>query len=170
VIEPLPGTKIDGAAFWLGPASPVIIVSLRLDRIDNFWFTVFHEFKHIQNEDSLSVDSGLVGDDQDSTPTLIQEDSELRANEEAASALVSKTELESFVRRVGPLYSKQRIVQFAHRIKIHPGIIVGQLQRRDELGYSAHRDLLAKVRQVVTATALTDGWGEQIPSTLLWGT
>jgi HTH-type transcriptional regulator/antitoxin HigA len=167
IVEPLPTTKIDGAAFWLGPTSPVIVVSMRLDRIDNFWFTVFHEFKHIQNGDSLSVDSGLVGDDPQSIPVLIQEESEGLANEEAAGALVPQSELESFIRRVGPLYSKQRIVQFAHRIKIHPGIIVGQLQRRAELGYSSHRDLLPKIRDVVTETAITDGWGEQIPSTLL---
>lgn len=167
VVEPLPGTKIDGAAFWLNADSPVIAVSLRADRIDGFWFTVFHEFKHIDHRDALSVDSGLIADDKDTAPLLVVEESERLANEGAAHALIPKSELDSFVRRVGPLYSKQRIIQFAHRIKMHPGIIVGQLQHRNELGYSAHRDLLAKIRAVVTETSVTDGWGEHVPSTML---
>ena len=77
--------------------------------------------------------------------------------------------MDSFIRRVGPLYSKQRIVQFAHRVKIHPGIIVGQLQNRDEIGYSANREMLTKVREVVAQTALTDGWGRTINASFLFG-
>jgi HTH-type transcriptional regulator/antitoxin HigA len=47
-------------------------------------------------------------------------------------------------------------------MKIHPGIIVGQLQYRKELGYSALRELLPKVRDIVIGTALTDGWNQII--------
>jgi HTH-type transcriptional regulator / antitoxin HigA len=42
IIEFLPGAKIDGATFWLGE-SPAIAMSLRYDRIDNFWFVLLHE-------------------------------------------------------------------------------------------------------------------------------
>ena len=70
--------------------------------------------------------------------------------------------LDDFVIRVSPLYSKARINQFANRIKIHPGIIVGQLQHRGEISYASHRHALAKVRDVVTSTALTDGWGHTV--------
>jgi HTH-type transcriptional regulator/antitoxin HigA len=52
-------------------------------------------------------------------------------------------------------------------VKMHPGIIVGQLQHRGEIGYSAHRDLLAKVRAIVTETSLTDGWGRTISPGIL---
>ena len=41
---------------------------------------------------------------------------------------------------------------------MHPGIVVGQLQRR--LGrYDLFRKYQVKVRHFVTSSALTDGWG-----------
>lgn len=161
VIEPLAGAKIDGAAFWIDDASPVIAVSVRYDRIDSFWFTLMHEFFHIQHHDALSVDEEMVGESggRDKPP---EDEWERLADEEAASLLVPQDELHSFIHRVGPLYSKDRVVQFAHRIGIHPGIIVGQLQRRGELGYKALRDLLVKIRSVVIAVAFTDGWGRVV--------
>jgi len=158
VVEPLPSAKIDGAAFWLDEESPVIAVSVRYDRIDSFWFTVMHEFAHIQHRDALSVDEEIVWENSESEVPPVDEYERL-ADEEAAAFLISQDELYSFIHRVGPLYSRDRVVQFAHRIGIHPGIIVGQLQRRKELGYKALRDLLVKVRSIIIEVALTDGWG-----------
>lgn len=158
VVEPLPGAKIDGAAFWLDRGSPVIAVSVRYDRLDGFWHTVMHECSHIRHGDALAVDTEIVGE----SVKPDDDEREQRANREAAATLIPPAELESFIRRVGPLYARQRIIQFAHRLKIHPGIIVGQLQHRGEIGYSGLRDLLVKVRDVVTETALTDGWGKSV--------
>ncbi len=158
VVEPLPGAKIDGAAFWLDKDSPVIAVSVRYDRLDGFWHTVMHECSHIRHGDALAVDTEIVGE----SVKADDNEREQRANREAAATLIPPAELESFIRRVGPLYARQRIIQFAHTLKIHPGIIVGQLQHRGEIGYSGLRDLLVKIRDVVTETALTDGWGKSI--------
>jgi HTH-type transcriptional regulator/antitoxin HigA len=74
--------------------------------------------------------------------------------------------MDSFIRRVGPLYAKERIIQFSHKMKIHPGIVVGQLQNRKEVGYASSRDLLVKVRELITATALTDGWNQTVAQTV----
>jgi HTH-type transcriptional regulator/antitoxin HigA len=57
------------------------------------------------------------------------------------------------------LYSEQRILLFAKRIGVHPGLVVGQLQFRDEVPYTHFHKYLVKVREIVTQTALTDGWG-----------
>lgn len=156
VIEPLPGAKIDGATLWLDEKSPVIVMSLRYDRIDAFWFTLLHEFSHIVHEDA-SVDDDLCGEGQ--VPSIAKIESERRADLEASERLVPSKRLNSFIMRVSPLYSKKRIIQFAHTINIHPGVIVGQLQHRGEIGYSANREMLAKIRNIVSDTALTDGWG-----------
>lgn len=165
VVEPLSGSKIDGAAFWLSDNSPVIAVSARYDRVDALWFTVMHEFSHIENGDAASIDTDLAGEGQ--TPSMMKDDIERRADEQAASALIDPGEIDGFIRRVSPLYSKERIVQFAHRIKIHPGIIVGQLQHRGEISFGANREMLAKVRSYLISTALTDGWGSTVPNDLL---
>ena len=44
--EALPSSKIDGVCLWLDQHSPVIGMSLRFDRIDNFWFVLGHEIEH----------------------------------------------------------------------------------------------------------------------------
>ena len=165
VIEPLAGKKMDGATLWLDPDSPVIALSIKDDRIDGFWLTLMHEFFHVCNGDS-SVDVDIVEQGKGiASIGVASDDAEAIANQQAADSLIKTADLQSFIRRVGPFYSRDRVVQFANRQKIHPGIIVGQLQRREEIGYSALREFLVKVRESVTSTALTDGWNHVISPT-----
>jgi HTH-type transcriptional regulator / antitoxin HigA len=160
VVEPLPGIKVDGMATWLSADDPVIGMSLRFDRIDGYWHTLCHELKHIAYRDELSVDDEVA--DPGHIQLCVKSLAERRADEGASAMLIDPDELKSFILRVGPLYSKERINQFANRIKIHPGIIVGQLQHRGEIGFRANREMLVKIRESVTPVALTDGWGHYI--------
>jgi HTH-type transcriptional regulator / antitoxin HigA len=155
VIEFLPGAKIDGAAFWVDDA-PVIAMSLRYDRIDNFWFVLRHEIEHILRRDGQIVDVELTERVQ-RKDTLPPE--EIRANAEAAEFLVPSAEISDFIARVRPLYSEQRILLFARRIGVHPGLVVGQLQRREEVPYTHFHKYLVKIRDIITSTTVTDGWG-----------
>jgi HTH-type transcriptional regulator/antitoxin HigA len=165
VIEPIPNVRIDGAAFWIDEA-PVIAMTIRHDRIDGFWFTLMHEFAHIRNRHG-SVDVDIIDGVKGINIPKTEDEAERIANEQAAASLIPSTEIQSFIRRVGPFYARERIIQFAHKIKIHPGIIVGQLHHRNEIGYSALREMLVKIRDIVTSTALTDGWNQTItPETL----
>lgn len=162
VVEPIGNAEIDGAAFWID-GSPCIAVSARWDRIDAFWFTVMHEFMHIKNRDGYSIDVNLVREGEHGIQiSEAGSDAEQRANAQAADTLVPSAELQSFIKRTSPLYAATRIVQFAHRVKMHPGIIVGQLQHRGELRYGSHRDFLVKIRKYLVETALTDGWGRSV--------
>jgi HTH-type transcriptional regulator/antitoxin HigA len=165
VVEPLPGTKLDGIATWLDANSPVIGMSLRFDRIDGYWHTLCHEVQHIVNHDELSVDNEVA--DPGDISLRVKPAVERRADEGAAAMLIAPDELKSFILRVGPLYSKERINQFANRLKIHPGIIVGQLQHRGEIGFRANREMLVKIREFVIPAALTDGWGHTIDERIL---
>lgn len=47
ISQHLPKTYVDGAVFKSQDGKPVIVLSLRHDRVDNFWFTLFHELGHI---------------------------------------------------------------------------------------------------------------------------
>lgn len=160
VVKHLTNSNVDGAAFWIDENTPVIAMSLRLDRIDNFWFTLMHECAHIQHRDTISIDSNM-GVNEREQPGM-KDAIEKRADEEAANALIPQSEMESFIRRIGPIYAKPNIIQFAHRVKIHPGMIVGQLQHRAELRFSTYREMLPAVRSHVVSTALTDGWGIEL--------
>lgn len=160
VVQPLTKSRddrVDGVALWLDQDSPVIGTSIQYDRNDSFWFTLCHELSHIIHRDESPLDIDLSTGAPD--PFKVVSPVERRANEEASAMLIPKEEIESFVLRKAPLYSKQDIVKFAHRVRIHPGIIVGQLQHRDEIGYGANREMFSKIREKVVETALTDGWG-----------
>lgn len=163
VIEHLPKSKIDGAALWLGDdwGRPVVALSLRYDRIDSFWHTLFHELSHIKNKDSYVLDVDIVGADRCLSNEALSE-IEARANQEAAEMLIPKELLHSFIVRTRPFYYTEKIIQFANLIKIHPGIIAGQLQYRKEIDWSANRLMLVKVRDILISGAMADGWGTKI--------
>jgi HTH-type transcriptional regulator / antitoxin HigA len=156
IVEHLPRTKIDGAALWLDDDKPVVALSLRYDRIDCFWHTLCHELSHIRNNDT-ALDEDLLGDKGEAKG--VNSEIERRANREAAAMLIPEDRIKSFILRVKPYYSKQRIVQLANILKIHPGIVAGQLRYRGEIEWAAHREMLLKIRDIVTAEAVTDGWG-----------
>lgn len=63
----LPRTYLDGAALRLASGSPVIGLTLRYDRIDNFWFCLMHELAHVGlhldgNEDDSFIDDLTLRD------------------------------------------------------------------------------------------------------------
>lgn len=157
--EALAGTRIDGACFWLDPLSPVIALSLRFDRIDAFWFTLFHELAHIAAGDGKEaiLDADLLGEGaqtRESKPLF-----ERKADDFATDALIRKAKLDSFITRIKPLFSKEKIRAFAKANYLHPGIVVGQLQFRGEISWAHNREMLAKVRDFVIRSTMTDGWG-----------
>lgn len=160
IVEKLPKTKIDGACLWLNKTSPVIVLSLRFDRIDWFWHTLMHELTHVKERDGAVVDSEIdkAGEDEN------RPEEEKRADRAASSFLIPQDELLDFMLRVRPFYSKTKIRGFAGRIGIHPGLVVGQLQHRGQISYAHNRELLVKVRKTITNTALTDGWGDVAPA------
>lgn len=165
LLENLEKTKIDGAAFWLRGA-PVIVLSMRYDRIDHFWHTLMHEVAHIWYKDGFaddrpSLDTEIVSD---RVPlTIVPTDYEARANTFATNAIIPTEEMEDFIRRVRPLYSATRVQGFANRMQVHAGLVVGQLQHRGEISYANLRRMLTPVRHFVTASGLTDGWGQALP-------
>ena len=163
IVAPLPHTKIDGVTFWLTDDTPVIALSFRYDRIDWFWHTLMHEMGHVKKGEGKqrpTVDMELVG----ANAQRIEEkpESERDADQFAAGFLVTQSELDKFIAREHPLYSKAKIATFAKRVMVHPGIVVGQLQFRKKIPYAHSRDLLINVKQIVMVSTLTDGWGEPV--------
>ena len=157
VVEPIAGTKIDGACFWLTEEQPVVAMTLRLDRIDNFWFVLRHELEHVLLRHGR--ERGYILDQEiDSEPADQINEEERVANQAAAQFCVDQAEMLGFVARVAPFFKEERVLLFAQRLAIHPGLVVGQLQRRLRR-YDLFRKHQAKVRSFITSSARTDGWG-----------
>lgn len=163
IVEPIPGSKIDGVCFWLGEAQdmPVIGMSMRIDRIDNFWFVLRHEIEHVLRGDGRQeaiVDTELC-DPAEKAPDDRPE--EIAANRAAADFCVPTAELDDFLARVGPAVPEERIIFFAERLGIHPGLAVGQIQWRLKR-YNFLRKFLVRMREIVIPAAMTDGYGRQL--------
>lgn len=162
-VETLPGAKIDGVCFWLDKHSPVIGMSMRFDRIDNFWFVLRHEIEHVlcrHGRAEEKIDVELEGERAGTGPSVPED--ERIANAAAADFCVPREEMESFIARKSPFFSERDILGFARRIQVHPGLVIGQirnhLQRWDFLSR-----YLVKVRQFAVSGSIVDGWGQIFP-------
>lgn len=164
IVEALPSSKIDGVCFWLGGNSPVIAMSARFDRIDNFWFVLRHEIEHVLRGDGKSVvsmDTELEGENGGIGLGIPEE--ERIANEAAANFCVPSEMMEKFYSRKTPYFSESDVLAFAKMVKVHPGLIAGQIRRKSGR-YNLFADLLVKVRHIVFPAAIVDGWGEIAPT------
>ena len=157
LVEPMAGSKIDGACFWSEDDKPVIGMTLRFDRIDNFWFVLRHEIEHVLREDGKASNQPVIDTDLGEDKAELPECERL-ANAAGAEFCVPSAELENFIARVQPYFSEEKVLRFAQRINVHPGLVVGQLQRR--LGrHDFLRKHQVKIRAMVLPSADADGWG-----------
>lgn len=154
IVAPLPSSKIDAACMWF-KGQPLIALTLRYDKHDIFWHALLHELDHIEHGEGKSeaiVDSNLLSDCSHGAKT------EKRANEHAASKLIPHQELEAFVSRVKPFFSESAIIDFASRMNVHPGIVVGQLQHHGIVPWSTFAGYKVRIRELLTPHARTDGF------------
>lgn len=165
IVESLPSTKVDGVCFWLDDNSPVIGMSMRFDRIDNFVFVLRHELEHVLNRDGLKVMMLDVDVNSGSPIQVSQElkDQEAQANAAASEFCVPKKMMDAFIARKAPVYAMRDIIGFARMLKVHTGLVAGQLQFKTQK-YHIGRDHLVPVRSIITPNAVTDGWGDVAPT------
>jgi HTH-type transcriptional regulator/antitoxin HigA len=163
IVEALPASKIDGVCFWINENSPVIALSMRFDRIDNFWFVLRHELEHVIQRHGLAtimLDADLEGERAGIGSDIEAE--ERLANAAAAEFCVPQKMMDAFIARKAPMYNERDILGFAATIRVHPGLVAGQLRHRLNR-YDRFTNHLAKVRSIVTPNAITDGWGDLAP-------
>jgi HTH-type transcriptional regulator / antitoxin HigA len=153
IVEPIPGSKIDGVCFWIGEEQPVIGLSLKGDHIDRFWFNLWHEIEHVLRGDGKG---DIVIDDFDAPPS--EKESERAANAAATDHCVPSKAMTDFVLRHNPMFSEKNMLGFSKIMKRHPGIVAGQIQKRTDR-WDLFKKYQVRVRQIIIQTALTDGYG-----------
>jgi HTH-type transcriptional regulator / antitoxin HigA len=131
----LPKTLLDGAAFLLSGGIPVIALTLRHDRIDNFWFTLLHELGHVFMHFNRGLQDGFIDDDLgESRISEIEREADDFARNKFIPDEAWSNSVVRFTR------SESAIRKFAASLKIHPGIVAGRL--RSERGYNLFSDLV----------------------------
>lgn len=136
VIEPaLKGTLLDGAALKDADGTPIIGLTLRYDRLDNFWYTLIHEVVHIWKH---VTDGDAFLDDLDASS---EDRREAEANRLAREAFIPRVQWRRSEAYTSP--SKESIEKFAKDLRISPAIIAGRL-RKESGNYSLFSDLVGQ--------------------------
>lgn len=118
----LKNSGVNGAVKWVNSERVVLAMNNRGLNADKFWFSLFHEIKHVFQQKIKTVFiSSTVEEMIDYNNAL-----EAEADKFASNYLIPPNELKRFAPT--QYTSDQEIVEFAQSIGIHPGIVAGRLQ------------------------------------------
>lgn len=148
VIEPhLPHTFLDGAALKLPDGAPMVALTLRHDRLDNFWFTLFHELSHI----ALHLDCDDVDAFFDDLTEASSDICEKEADEMATQALIPAQQWREADLASTP--TSLAVCVLAESLRISPALPAGRL-RHQLKNYRILNDLIGggKVRRLFAST------------------
>jgi len=161
IVETIGPAKIDGVCIWLDDYSPVIGMTLRYDRIDNFWFVLRHELEHVDKlhgrDGAVRLDAELEGAKAGVGQDIPEE--ERVANDAAANYGFTQEYLQKFITRKSPIFREIDVLGFSKVVKVHPGIVVGRLQHATDR-YDLLRKHLVGVKSKIVPSAFVDGWGD----------
>jgi HTH-type transcriptional regulator / antitoxin HigA len=139
----LPHTHLDGAAIKLPDGSPLIAMTLRHDRLDNFWFTLCHELAHValhfEGEESKAFFDDL---DQAEVDTY-----EKDADQWAAEGLIPRDLWRAAKMEGTP--TTRKVLAFAANLRVSPAIPAGRI-RKEKGDYKVFSGLIGnkKVRKL----------------------
>lgn len=137
----LQGTHLDGAALRMAGGAPMMALTLRHDRLDNFWFCLFHELAHVTKH--------LCGDETDAFFDNLEakaNGTETEADKFALDGLIPPPEWAKIKKTK---VTAKTIIEEARRLVVHPAVIAGRI-RREEHDYSKFSQLVGqgKVRKL----------------------
>ena len=128
------GIKLDGATFLLGDSIPVIGMSLRYNRLDYYWFTLFHELSHvILHQEHLKTP---LLDDLEKEKTT---DIENEANNLALKMIIPRSVWRSCDLNYNA--DNKNVYKLAEELKIHPALVAGRY-RKERNNYSIFSDIV----------------------------
>lgn len=116
-------TYLDGAAMLGKDDVPIVALTLRHDRLDNFWFTLFHEIGHIFRH--LAV--GLRFDFFDEGDAALTDELEKEADEFALEILIPSSEWDQCLSRF--VLTEEAVRIDASRLGVGPSIVAGRIRK-----------------------------------------
>ena len=150
-VRHLPRTYLDGAALRLASGRPVVGLTLRYDRIDNFWFCLMHELAHVGlhldgDEDDSFIDDLTLRDAIGATDLK-----EAQADQWAEEAFIPLDVWETSDVRKHP--TPFAVMSLANASQIHPAIVAGRI-RHERQNYRLLSQFVGtdKVRRQLGAT------------------
>ena len=139
-VPEMPGAQTHGAARWMTPRRGLIQLSNRHRWSDSFWFSFFHEAKHLLDQTKRSI--FLSGRAKDSPE-------DRQADRFAQNFLIPPGQ----AAHLPGLQTLDDVRSFAGSIGVHPGIVVGRLQHERLWPNSRGNDLRQRLEFVSRADA-----------------
>ena len=128
-------THLDGAAMLGIDGRPVIGLTLRHNRLDNFWFTLFHEIGHVLLRHLSAETPAILDTDIDQKKTSkVEEEADRFALDTLIPPDVWRDQLRHLKLAVD-------IRSAAKRLCVSPAVVAGRL-RREANDYRVHRTLV----------------------------
>lgn len=118
----LKNSGINGAVKWINQDRVVLAMNDRRLNADTFWFSLFHEIKHVLQQKTKTV---FVSTNKQDIKAL-DDKLETEADYFAQNTLIPAKEYRQFA--PSKYTSDAEIIAFARRIGIHPGVVAGRLQ------------------------------------------
>ena len=125
-VRHLPKTYLDGATLRFDDGRPVVGMTLRHDRLDNFWYTLMHELAHVGRHENAEVneffdDVSLRKRDYNTEDIL-----EAEADQWACEALIPEEDW-----RASDVQCRPRplnVIALANDLGIHPSVVAGRVR------------------------------------------
>lgn len=135
VMEPhLPQTYLDGATLSLSPDQPIIGMTLRYDRADNFWFVLLHELGHLLLHFAENSFKRFF-DDLDATGDELESEADRFASESLVPDAIWETAVARYLR------TTRSIEELAAQLGISPALVAGRI-RKEADNYVILNDLI----------------------------
>lgn len=118
----LKNSGVNGAVKWISDDRVVLAMNNRGLNADKFWFSLFHEIKHVLQHKTKAVFIRSTVEEMIS----MNHNLEVEADQFASDYLISPSDYHRF--SPTKYTSDEEIIAFANSIGIHPGIVAGRLQ------------------------------------------
>lgn len=132
VLPYLKNSNINSAVKWINSEKVMLAMNDRGSYNDKFWFSFFHELKHVLQKQKRKF---IISEQNINDNNELEKDADLFAKE----ILIPSTLLVNLKN-----FDKQSIINFSKKINIHPGILVGRLQKEEIIKYNFLNDLKEK--------------------------
>ncbi len=123
----LPKTHLDGAALWTVERVPVVGMTVRHDRLDNFWFCLLHELAHLGRHFPDGNGEVFIDDLQLRERHHERDDErEREADEWAQEALIPSEIWDEHPAQDDR--SVRNVLSLARKADVHPAIVAGRIR------------------------------------------
>ena len=139
----LKNSGINGAVKWINAECVVLAINDRRMFADTFWFSLFHEIKHVLQQKTKTVFVSSNVQEMQVYDKKLEEE----ADQFAQNYLIPEKEYTEFIKNKH--ITNNDIIRFASEIGTHPGVVVGRLQHDKILSLKRCADLKQKYKIVL---------------------